>query len=75
MPGGRKINTLGTEQFNTFLVSLLIKDLNWTIDHHSCERNINSRLDIRESFVDVLGIKEMFFQGKSHVVFFYEIIN
>lgn len=53
MPGGRKINTLGTEQFNTFLVSLLIKDLNWTIDHHSCERNIKSRLDIRESFVDV----------------------
>lgn len=53
MPGGRKINTLGTEQFNTFLVSLLIKDFNWTIDHHSCERIINSRLDIKESFVDV----------------------
>lgn len=53
MPGGRKINTSGLEQFNTFLVSLLIKEFNWTIDHHSCERNINSRLDIRESFVDV----------------------
>lgn len=51
VPGGRKVNTLGPEQFNTFLVSLLIKEFNWTIDHHSCKRNINSRLDIRESFV------------------------